>query len=115
MVFQPKSNLAGYRLILVRPWLSKCDAHIGCRSRSMTISHGNLNKNITLYPPTKPISDQEIPMWVGDGYNDDEYIQQFIIVDLSFSFKDKIDDYLNCNFIIDPDSHTSVFCYLLAI
>jgi hypothetical protein len=51
MVLQPKSNLGGHPLILGRPWLAIVDAFISCRSRDMTISHGDSVKKFTLYPP----------------------------------------------------------------
>jgi hypothetical protein len=46
-------------------------------------------------------------MWVGDGDNDDEDIQQFLMVDLALAFKDKTDDDLICDAIIDLDSCTN--------
>jgi hypothetical protein len=41
-------------------------------------------------PPAKPSLDQETPMWVGNGDNDDEIIQRLFMVDLSLSFKTKL-------------------------
>lgn len=56
LVLQPKSNLGGHPLILDRPWLARTDAFIGCRSRSMIISHGNEMKHITLYSHAQCLS-----------------------------------------------------------
>jgi len=45
-------------------------------------------------------------MWVGNGNSDDENIQQLFMVDLALSFKNKIDDDLICDAIINLDSNT---------
>jgi hypothetical protein len=75
MVLQPKSNLGGHPLILCKPWLATIDSYIDCISKDMTISHGKSTKKITLHPLSKPISDQETPLWIGNGDNDDEDFQ----------------------------------------
>lgn len=49
-VLQPKTNFGGKYFILGRPWLATNDAYIGCRSRNMTIAHGDKNKHINIYP-----------------------------------------------------------------
>jgi len=56
----------------------------------MIISHGKYTNKLTLYPPAKPILDQETPMWAGNGNNDDEIIQRLFMVDLSLAFKLKL-------------------------
>ena len=52
-VLQPKAKLCGYPLIFGRPWLPTADAHIGCRIGNMTITHGQSQKKLTLYPPAR--------------------------------------------------------------
>jgi hypothetical protein len=54
MVLEIKSGLAGYPLILEIPWLAILDAYIGYKTCDMTISNGQSDKKLTLYPPTKP-------------------------------------------------------------
>jgi hypothetical protein len=54
MALQSKANLGGYPLIL-----GSTDAYIKCRSRDMTISHGNSTKKLILYPLGKPSLDLE--------------------------------------------------------
>jgi hypothetical protein len=73
----------------------------------MTISYGDATKKLTIYPPTKPSSNHEIPLWVENEDNDEENIQQLFMVDLSLVFKEKYDDDLICDAIIDPKSHTN--------
>ena len=60
---QTKSSLGGYPLILGRPWLATADAYIGFWSGNMHISYGNVVKELTLYPPTNPMIQQELPLW----------------------------------------------------
>jgi hypothetical protein len=46
-------------------------------------------------------------MWVGNGDNDDEDVQQLLTIDLALSFKEKTKDDLICDLIIDPYSPTN--------
>jgi len=59
IILHPKTNMGGYPLILVWPWLETMDAYIECCSGNMTISQGETVKNITLYPLAKSILDIE--------------------------------------------------------
>ena len=63
MVFQTKSNLGGYPLILGQPWLATKDAYISFRSGKMRISHGNVVKELKLHPLAKPMIQKELPLW----------------------------------------------------
>jgi len=63
IVLQPKVNLAGYPLILGKPWLEIVDAFIGCRSGNMIISNGTITKKLVLYPPAQPHDNLEQVMW----------------------------------------------------
>ena len=78
---QTKSNLGGYTLIVGRPWLATTDDYIGCRSRNMHISHGNVFKELTLYPPAKPTIQQELPLWPDEEEVEqaDETLQLYMI------------------------------------
>ena len=62
MILQPKDSSGGYILILGRPWLATTDSYTDCRSRNMTISHGNYTKILILYPPSKPNIYFETPL-----------------------------------------------------
>ena len=75
IIIQPKSNLGGHPLILGRPWLAIADAFIGCRVGSMIISKENKNKQISLYPPTKSITELEHMSWLIDIDYEEEIIQ----------------------------------------
>lgn len=55
LVINPTSTIYGHPLILGQLWLATTDAYIGCHARRMTITQGNVVKNIVLYPTTKPI------------------------------------------------------------
>jgi len=61
-----KSNLGAYPLILGRPWLATIDAYIDCQSGNMRISHGNVSKELRLYPLAKPTIQQELPLCSGE-------------------------------------------------
>lgn len=54
LIINTKSRLDGNPLILGQPWLATTDAYIGYREGSMTITKGDVVKNLVLYPPTKP-------------------------------------------------------------
>jgi hypothetical protein len=50
IVFQTKSELNGYPLILGRPWLATTNAYINYRVGNMTIKNGQSQKKLVLYP-----------------------------------------------------------------
>jgi hypothetical protein len=101
--YNPNSNLGGYPLILGRPWLATVDAFISCRSRDMTISHGDSIKKFTLYPPTKPSIDQEISQWIDNESSDDEFLQPILSLDQAMIPKEDTKDDLINNFITIPN------------
>ena len=51
----------------------------------MTISDGVAIKNLTLYPPVRPISDIEIPLWM--HYEEEEDIQPLLTIGRALTFK----------------------------
>ena len=75
IILQPKSNLGGHTLILGRPWLATIDVFIGCRTGSMIISKENESKQISLYPPTKSITELEHMSWITETNCEDEIVQ----------------------------------------
>lgn len=56
-IIHPKYTLGGNPVVLGRPWLATVDAFIGCRSGDMFLSRGNLVKQVSLYPPSKYITE----------------------------------------------------------
>ena len=42
------------------------DSYIDCRFGNMRISHGNAVNELTLYPPAKPTTQQEFPLWTSE-------------------------------------------------
>jgi len=60
LVLHTQSPASGHPLILVRPWLVTADACIGCRSRYMLISNGEVTKKLILYPPAEPSSPDKL-------------------------------------------------------
>ena len=51
----------------------------------MTISDGFSIKNLTLYPPSRPILDAEIPLWM--DLEEEEDIQQLLTIGRALTFK----------------------------
>lgn len=74
MVLQPKSTLGEYTLILGQSWLAIVGTYIGHESRNNTISHGTSNKQITLYPLSKPSIDHGIPFWYNEEGSDEDKV-----------------------------------------
>eukprot|EP00253_Pinus_taeda_P017841 PITA_17841 len=60
LVLHTQSPASGHPLILVRPWLVTADACIGCRSKYMLISNGEVTKKLILYPPAEPSSPDKL-------------------------------------------------------
>jgi hypothetical protein len=87
MVLQPKSPSGKHLIILGRPWLAIVDAFIDCRSRNMFISHGDSTKQVTLYPPTKPLTELENIMCYDNANNEDKFVQLVFIVDQVMNLK----------------------------
>lgn len=81
LVLQPKEKLAGYPLILGRPWLATADAYISCRARSMTIKNGHMSKQLVLYPPTQPLLEHDLPLWLEEEDEDEVYSTPLCIVE----------------------------------
>ena len=53
LILSPKVKLAGYPIIIGRPWLATTDAKINFRLGSMTISNGEAIRKLALYPPAQ--------------------------------------------------------------
>ena len=96
-VLQTKSNLGGYPLILGQPWLATTYAYIVYRSGNMHISHGNVVKELTLYPPAKPMIQQEIPLWLDEEEveQEDETLQLYLIEQSLAAKPQTKDDFLS--------------------
>ena len=72
IILSPKVNLAGYPVILGRPWLATNDANINCRSGNMTISNGQATKQFDLYPPAQLLTDLSTSLWPDLGDEEEE-------------------------------------------
>lgn len=53
LVLKARKKSLGYPIILGIPWLAMPATLIDCRSGSLTISNGQKQKELTLYPPAK--------------------------------------------------------------
>ena len=76
LVLQPKAKLTGYPLILGRPWLATSDAYISYRAGNMTIKNGHMSKQLVLYPPDQPSLENDLPLWLEEGEEDEGYSAQ---------------------------------------
>ena len=99
LVLQPKSQLGGHALILVRPRLATVDAYISCRSGSMTIFDGMETKSLTLYPPARQSLEAETSLWIEQ---EEEDVQPLLTIGKALTFKNKIEDDAISNFISEP-------------
>jgi len=73
LVLQPKAKLTGYPLILGRPWLATADAYISCQAGNMTIKNGPISKQLVLYPPSQPLLEHDLPLWLEEEEEDEMY------------------------------------------
>ena len=101
VVLQTKTKLGGHPLILRRPWLATADAFISCRSGSMTIYNGQETKQLTLYPHSTPMINNDNSVWVD---YEDEKTQPILTIGQALTFKDSNKDELISSFISEPSS-----------
>jgi len=78
MDLNPKTNLGGHALILGRPWLSKVDAFIS--SSDMKNYNANSMKKLTLYPPTREITNFENEKLIEDHEEEYEDVQPILTI-----------------------------------
>ncbi|XP_057830177.2 uncharacterized protein LOC131041190 [Cryptomeria japonica] len=74
LVLKARRKVSGYPIILGRLWLATTTELIDCRSGSMTISNGHKQKELTLYPPTKPTIHSNTHKWVDEDLGSKEDI-----------------------------------------
>jgi len=73
IVLQTNSKLNVYPRILGRPWLVTINAYFSFRVGNMTITNGKSQKKLVLYPPSKPLIEEEILMWVGQEEEEETF------------------------------------------
>ena len=66
----------------------------------MTISDATNTKILTLYPPAKPSSDAETPLWV--ELEEEENAQPLLTIGRALNFKNEIEDDAVSSFINEP-------------
>lgn len=101
-VLQPKENLTGYPLILGRPWLAIANAYISCRAGNMTIKNGHMSKQLVLYPPTQPLLEHDLPLWLEEEDEDEVYSTPLCAVEATMGRKPQTEDDLIENLIQNP-------------
>ena len=101
LVLQPKAKLTGYPLILGRPWLGTVDAYISCQAGSMTIKNGHMSKQLVLYPPTQPILEDDLPLWLEEEDEDEVYSTPLCTVEATLRGPQTEDELIE-NFIQNP-------------
>ena len=70
----------------------------------MTIFDGTDTKSLTLYPPYRPISDVDTPLWV--DLEEEENTQPFLTIGRDLTFKNETEDDTIYSFISKPLSIT---------
>lgn len=63
----------------------------------MTITHGSYKKKLVLYPPAKPSSDIEDPLWVRE--EGDDPILTILTIDTTISLKEPEEDIMFSYFL----------------
>jgi hypothetical protein len=79
LVIHSKYSKPGHQFVLGRPWLAIVDAFISCRSREMTISNGNHNQKLVLFPLFQPTI--EVTLWLENPYGEENCAQILLIVE----------------------------------
>ena len=75
-------------------------AYISYRLGSMTISDGTETKSLTSYPPTRPSSYTDTPLWV--DLEEEENAQSLLSIGRAFTYKNETEDDTICSFISEP-------------
>eukprot|EP00253_Pinus_taeda_P020547 PITA_20547 len=101
LVLQPKEKLTSYLLILGRPWLATADAYISCGVGSMTIKNGPMSKQLVLYPPAQPLLENDLPLWLEEGDEDEVYSAPLCTVEATRGGPQTEDDLIE-NLIQNP-------------
>jgi len=92
LVLQPKAKLIGYPLILGRPWLATADAYISCQDGNMTIKNKHMSKQLTLYPPSQPLLEHDLPLWLEEEDEDEVYSTPLSTVEITMGGKPQDED-----------------------
>jgi hypothetical protein len=58
----------------------------------MTISQGNYTNKITLYPLSKPSTNLDPPIWIGNEDSDEENGLQILTLDQMVLYKEETED-----------------------
>ena len=77
----------------------------------MTIFDGSTIKNLTLYPPSRPILDVGTPLWM--DLEEKEDIHPLLTIGRALTFKTEIEDDTMCNYITKPTSITKRSYHIL--
>jgi len=100
-VLQPKEKLIGCPLILGRPWLATADSYINFQVGSMTIKNGPMSKQLVLHPPSQPLLEHELPLWLEEGDEDEVYSAPLCTVEATRGGPQTEDDLIE-NLIQNP-------------
>jgi len=96
------AKLTGYPLILGRPWLATADAYISCRAGNMTIKNGHMSKQLVLYPPSQPLLEHDLPLWLEKEDEDEVYSAPLCAVEPTMGRKPQTEDDLIEKLIQNP-------------
>ena len=90
LVLQPKAKLTRYPLILGRPWLATIDAYISCQAGNMTIKNGHMSKQLIFYPPTQPLLEHDLPLWLEEEDEDEVYFAPLCALETAMGWNHKM-------------------------
>jgi hypothetical protein len=79
MIIHSKDPTKGHPIILGRPWLATNNAFIGCHGGDMFISNGISSQKLTLFPPTKLVTEEL--WWLKCPYHENDEEEYLFFVD----------------------------------
>jgi len=83
------------------PWLDTADAYISCCVGSMSIKNGHMSKQLVLYPPTQPLLEHDLPLWLEEEDEREVYSAPLCIVEATKGRPQTEDDLIE-NLIQNP-------------
>jgi len=68
----------------------------------MTIKNGHMSKQLVLYPPTQPLLEHDLPVWLEEEDEDEVYFTPLCVVEATMGGKPQTEDDLIEKLIQNP-------------
>lgn len=73
----------------------------------MTIKNGHMSKQLILYPPTQPLLEHDLPLWLEEEDEDEVYSALLCTLETALGGKPQDEDDMNKNLIQNPPPSVS--------